>query len=110
VELLARLGVGTIVVADPERVEVSNLSRLIAAHRIDAMTVLTNPRRPAWLQRVGERLSRRKVAVAKRNAHCADPSGSFIGLAGDITEPDVAAAFTECDFIFLAADSMQARL
>ena len=110
VELLARLGVGTIVVADPERVEVSNLSRLIAARRRDAMAALTNPRRPAWLQRVGERLSRRKVAVAKRNARCADPSGSFIGIPGDITEPDVAAAFTECDFIFLAADSMQARL
>jgi hypothetical protein len=110
VELLARIGVGTILVADPQRVELSNLSRLLAARRMDALALLTNPRRPAWLRRLGERFSRTKVALAKRNARRADPSGSFIAIPGDITEPDVAAAFSECDYLFLAADSMQARL
>ena len=110
VELLARLGVGTIIVADPERVALSNLSRLVAARRLDALAFLTDPVRPAWMQRLGQRFARTKVALAKRNARRADPTGTFIPIVGDITEPNVAAAFTECDYLFLAADSMQARL
>jgi ThiF family len=110
IEFLSRIGVGTIIVADPQRVEISNLSRLIAARRLDAMALLTDPSRPTWLRRVGERLSPMKVALAKRNARRADPTGSFIAIPRDITEPDVAASFTECDYLFLAADSMQSRL
>ena len=108
VELLARLGVGTIVVADPERVALSNLSRLIAARRGDALAFFTDPRRPAWMRRIGERFARTKVALAKRNARRADPSGTFVPIDGGVGH--VAAAFTECDYLFLAADSMQARL
>jgi hypothetical protein len=110
VELLARLGVGTLVVADPERVAVSNLSRLLASRRLDALAFFADERRPAWMRRLAERFSRTKVAVARRNARRADPFGTFIGIVGDVTEPDVASAFTECDYLFLAADSMQARL
>lgn len=109
VELLARLGVGTIIVADPERVALSNLSRLLAARRFDALSFLTDPRRPAWMRRLGERFARTKVSLAKRNARRADPSGTFVPIVGDITDPHVAAEFTECDYLFLAADSMQAR-
>jgi hypothetical protein len=109
VELLARLGVGTIIVADPERVALSNLSRLLAARRLDALSFLTDPRRPVWMRRLGERFARTKVSLAKRNARRADPSGRFVPIVGDITDPHVAAAFTECDYLFLAADSMQAR-
>lgn len=110
VELLARLGAGTIVVADPQRVALSNLSRLIAARRFDALSLLTEPRRPAWLRSIGERLARTKVALASRNARRGNPSGTVVPIFGDITDPDVASAFTTCDYIFLAADSMQSRL
>jgi hypothetical protein len=110
VELLARLGTGTIIVADPKRVALSNLSRLLAARRLDALAFLTDPVRPAWMQRLGQRFACTKVALAKRNARRADPAGVFVPIVGDITEPDVAAEFTECDYLFLAADSMQARL
>jgi NAD(P)-dependent dehydrogenase (short-subunit alcohol dehydrogenase family) len=110
VELLARLGVGTIIVTDPQRVALSNLSRLLAARRLDALSLLCDPRRPPWMRRLGERFARTKVSLAKRNARRADPSGTFIPIVGDIRDPHVAAAFVECDYLFLAADSMQARL
>ena len=110
VELLARLGVGTIVVADPQRVALSNLSRLIAARRLDALSFLTHSARPDWLRSLGVRLARTKVALAGRNARRGNPTGTFIPIFGDITDPDVASAFTTCDYIFLAADSMQSRL
>jgi hypothetical protein len=110
VELLARLGVGTIVVADPERVAISNLSRLLGARSLDALSLLTHPSRPAWVRRLGERFARPKVSLAKRNARRANPGGVIIPIVGDITDPDVAAVFTTCDYLFLAADSMQARL
>jgi hypothetical protein len=109
VELLARLGVGTIVVADPQRVVLSNLSRLIAARRLDAVWFLTDPARPAWVRAIGARLSRMKVRMARRNARRANPSGTVVPIVGDIVDPDVARCFTGCDYLFLAADSMQAR-
>ena len=46
VELLARLGVGHLVVADPDRVDISNLPRLLGATGWDAMTWLTADCRP----------------------------------------------------------------
>ena len=55
VELLVRLGVGTIVVADSQRVALSNLSRLIAARRLDAVWFLTDLMRRAWMRAVGAR-------------------------------------------------------
>ena len=110
VELLARLGVGTILIVDPQRAALSNLSRLIAARSRDALSLITHPGRPTWLRSIGERLARTKVALASRNARRANPLGRVIPLFGDITDPDIASAFTTCDYIFLAADSMQSRL
>lgn len=110
IELLARLGVGCIIVADPDRVEPSNLSRLIGARSSDAAMLLHGSGRPAWLEALGRRLARPKVALAARNARRAHPSGSLIPILGDVTDPRVARTFTTCDYLFLAADSMQARL
>jgi hypothetical protein len=93
VELLARLGVGTIIVADPQRVALSNLSRLVGARRLDALWLLTDPGRPAWLRRLGERLARTKVALARRNARRANPTGRIVPMMGDVTDPHVAGAF-----------------
>ncbi len=41
VEYLARLGVGHLVVADPDRIELSNLPRVVGATRRDALALLT---------------------------------------------------------------------
>lgn len=110
VEFLARLRVGSLVVADPDRVDVTNLPRLVGASRWDAMWLLTAEGRPAWLQRFGRRLATSKVDLARRIARRANPDIAFEGIVGDVTDAEVAGRFLECDYLFLAADSMQARL
>lgn len=110
VEYLSRLGVGQIVVVDPDRVEVSNLSRIVGSRDGDALPLLTRPGLPRWLRALGRRSARLKVDVSKRVARQANPDGSLRGLACNVTEPAAAHALVDCDHLFLAADSMQARL
>ena len=97
VEFLARLGVGHLVVVDPDVVEVSNLPRLIGA-RIGDTGDEGRRRRP---------LS--KVSLARRLVHAANPTSEFDGIRGKFEDDGVARAFLDCDYIFLAADSMRAR-
>jgi hypothetical protein len=110
VEYLARLGVGHLIVADPDRIKVVNLPRNVGATRWDARGWLTGEKRPPWLRRLGERVAATKVAAARRVAHQANPRVVIEPIFGDITHPDVAAHFTDCDYLFLAADTNQARL
>ena len=103
-ELLGRLGVGEFVLADPERAEDTNLPRLIAARRRDAVVL-------SWLPRViAERLQSRKVRMAARNIRRANRDARIEAVPRNFLEADVAARFTDCDFLFLAADTMGARL
>ncbi len=103
-ELLGRLGVGEFVLADPERAEDTNLPRLIAAQRRDAVV-------PSWLPRViAHRLKSRKVRMAARNIRRANCDAHIEAVPRNFLEDDVAARFTDCDFLFLAADTMGARL
>jgi molybdopterin/thiamine biosynthesis adenylyltransferase len=110
VEWLGRLGVGSMVVADPERLDITNLPRVVGARRADAWTWLTAETRPQWLRRLGEGLSTHKVRIARRVARQANPRGVCEAIPGDITDDAVARRFADCDFLFLAADSNQARL
>jgi hypothetical protein len=109
VEYLARLGVGHLVVADPESVEVTNLPRLVGAKTRDA-GLFQGRRWPSWLRALGTHRATPKVRVAERVARQASGPIRFAGLRGDIADPDVAAQFVDCDYLFLAADSMRARL
>ena len=103
-ELLGRLGVGDFVLADPDRVEETNLPRLIGARRRDAVL-------PAWLPRVvADRLRCTKVRMAARNIRRANSKVRVEVLARNFLDDDVAVRFTDCDFLFLAADTMGARL
>lgn len=103
-ELLARLGVGEFILADPDRVEVTNLPRLIGARPRDAVL-------PSWVPKaIAGRLRRPKVRMALRNVRRANPDAQVEAMARDFLEEDVAARFTDCDFLFLAADTMGARL
>ena len=103
-ELLGRLGVGEFVLADPDRAEVTNLPRLIGARRRDAVG-------PSWVPRViADRLREPKVRVATRNIRRANRDARIEAMARDFLDEDVAARFTDCDFLFLAADTMAARL
>jgi hypothetical protein len=110
IEYLARLGVGQMVVVDPERIDVTNLSRIVGSTRWDALEWLTRPGRPQWMQELGRRFATPKVSVARRVVRAAPGDISFQGIVGDFTDDSVVRAFVDCDYLFLAADSMQARL
>ena len=105
-EYLARLGVGHIVTVDFDRLDLTNYPRVVGARPRDL--------RPWFRSRHLARLLRwqpsHKVAIAKRVAREANPSVHYEAIGGDVTEPAVAERLVDCDAIFLAADSMQARL
>jgi hypothetical protein len=110
IECLARLGVGHLVVIDPERIETSNLPRIVGSRRRDAWPWLTDESRPALLRRLGQRISTPKVKIAERVAKQANPEIRFEAIHDDVTRQAVAERLLDCDYLFLAADSMQARL
>lgn len=109
VQTLARLGVGHLVVIDPERVDPTNLPRLPETTRLDAMEYLDRDGAPWWVRRAARHLAAPKVRVARRIARRANPGIAFEGVAGDVADDEVARRITDCDFIFLAADTMLAR-
>lgn len=91
-EYLARLGVGRLVLVDPDRIEQTNASRVVGATSQDVATG-TN-----------------KVEIARRVALSAMPAPEVEVIAGDVATDYVARALRTCDYVFLAADSMRARL
>ena len=107
VTMLARLGVGTIVVIDPDRVDETNLPRMPEARRLDAMMPLRAIPGTGW---VAGRLSTKKVRLARRTVRRANRSATFVGIAQNVIEPDAVAELIDCDYIFLAADSHLARM
>lgn len=103
-ELLARLGVGEFILADPDRADVTNLPRLLGARRCDGTV-------PSWIPRFfADRLRSPKVQMAARNIRRANPDAQIEAMARNFLKEDVAARFTDCDFLFLAADTAGARL
>lgn len=104
-EYLARLGVGHLVVIDDDRIEESNSSRLVGARTTDWQ--------PRWLPiRLARRLGWKptlKVRIAERVAREARPGIRFDAIDADVDDPEAAERLTDCDAIFLAADTMRAR-
>jgi molybdopterin/thiamine biosynthesis adenylyltransferase len=108
-EWMARLGVGEIVAIDPEKLEPTNLPRVVGATRWDAQEYLSN-HRWKWFQSIGHQLAAYKVHVARRVARQANRHVRYTPIVRDITSMDAAHAIKDADFIFLCADSAQARL
>ena len=105
-EYLARLGIGHLVVVDFDRLCSTNYPRVVGARPSDLSPWLGL--RP--LARLLHRQRSLKVTVAERVAREANPTIRYEAIAGDVTMPAVADRLVDCDAIFLAADSMQARL
>jgi len=91
-EYLARLGVGKFCLVDSDRVEQSNLSRIVGASPADATSGAT------------------KVAVSHRLILQANANAQIQIITDDVAKESVAKTLTSCDYLFLAADSMRARL
>jgi hypothetical protein len=96
-EYLARLGVGQLIIVDPDRIEESNFSRIVGSERADYKP-------PFW------RKPTRKVDIAERIARQANPGIRFEKVFDDFRKPEVVSRFLDCDFLFLAADTMSVRL
>src|ERR1035437_4102078 len=109
VQTLARLGVGHLVVIDPDRVDPTNLPRLPEATRLDAIEYLDHDGIPEWIRSRSRRYAKPKTQVAQRIARRANRRIRFEGIFGDVANDSVAHRITDCDFIFLAADTMLAR-
>lgn len=91
VQMLAHLGVGTIVLLDFDTVDESNLSRIVGATPTDAQR-----RAP-------------KIEVAARLVATIDPSIEVVSVSGDIRTQSDARRLAEADFVFLATDTVFAR-
>lgn len=109
-ELLGRLGVGEFMLIDDDRVEPSNLPRLIGASDWDAMKLLANSNHPQWIRSLARRFSQSKVKLAKRNIRRANRKAAIRTFTSELRDPAVIAHIRDCDYIFLAADTMRAKL
>ena len=105
-EYLARLGVGYLIVVDFDRLDPTNYPRVVGARPRDLKPWLNS----RHLTRLLRWRPSYKVAIAERVAREANPAIRFEAVVGDVTDPTVAERLVDCDAIFLAADSMQARL
>ncbi len=108
-EYLARLGVGQLLLVDPDRLDPTNLPRVVGARRTDAQLWLQSNARPRWMRSLGSRMATPKVKIAARVARQASRSVRLTTIARSVVESDVAEMLTDCDHIFLAADSALAR-
>lgn len=91
-EYLARLGVGYIVLVDPDHIVESNFSRVVGATVEDLVAKAL------------------KVDIAQRVAKQANPAVQAETISSDLVQEKVAWRLADCDYLFLAADSMRARL
>ena len=108
-EYLGRLGVGSFVLVDPDRVDPTNLPRLVDADNWDAMTWLSHSWLPNWLKRFGRLLATRKIDLSAKVIKKANRHAKIKLFFSAMESRDVVEAIKDCDYIFLAADSHRAR-
>lgn len=91
IEQLARLGVGRLVLVDPDRVEEKNLNRILNATREDAY------------------LKRPKVEVMARAIAAMGFGTELDIIAEDLATPRAVKAVAECDVVFGCMDGVEGR-
>lgn len=92
VQQLLHLGVGHLVAVDPDRIEPSNLSRVVGARSSDA------------------RDGAAKIAIVRRLADELRVSTRLTLIEGDVREPAAVAELLEADFVFGCTDTQLSRL
>jgi molybdopterin/thiamine biosynthesis adenylyltransferase len=108
-EWLSRLGVGHIIAVDYDRIDITNLPRIVGASRRDALALLAESN-IRWFQTLARRFAKHKVHVARRVAREANPEIRFDAIVGSILDESVATLLKDVDFLFLATDTIQSRL
>lgn len=91
IELLARLGIGRLVLVDPDRVEERNLNRILNATREDAQ------------------LRRFKVEVMARTIAAMGLETEVEAIPDDLATPRAIRAVAECDIVFGCMDGVEGR-
>ena len=91
-EYAAHLGIGEFVLVDPDRIESTNLSRVVGASGADVAA------------------SRLKTEIAARLIRSSNPQAKIDEYPFDVLDAATAAQLRDCDYVFLCADSMRARL
>jgi hypothetical protein len=93
VEGLARLGARDFVLVDPDRVETSNLNRVVNAVALDA------------------RRGTPKTEIGRRAVFGVHEDGAeVVGFDREVTDPDVGRALAGCDVLFALTDNHASRL
>lgn len=108
-EWLSRLGVGHIVAVDFDRVDLTNIPRIVGATERDALALLIRSNN-SWLKYLGKSFAKHKVFIAKRIAKLANPKIRYEAIVGNIVDKSIAHQLIDVDFLFLATDSIQSRL
>ena len=91
VQQLIHLGGGEITVVDPDRVAVTNLSRLVGASRFDV-----------WLRR-------RKTRLARRLARRLGSKTRIVEISESVAASGVASRLLACDLVFGCTDNQLSR-
>jgi hypothetical protein len=92
IEVLARAGVGRLIIVDPDRLTESNLERV---HGSDSSHV-----KRKWT----------KVALAREHVHAIDPTCDVVGLVGSLPQDEVIDAVITADVLLGCTDQQHSRL
>jgi molybdopterin/thiamine biosynthesis adenylyltransferase len=91
VQQLVHLGVGRVLVVDPDRVTISNLSRLVGASRLDVL------------------LRRRKTWLARRLARRTGKLTAITEISQPVERREAAESLLGCDVVFGCTDNQVSR-
>lgn len=91
IQQLVHLGVGNVLVVDPDRVTITNLSRLVGASRLDVL------------------LRRRKTRLARRLARRIGGHTAVTEISESVASKEAAESLLACDVIYGCTDNQVSR-
>lgn len=108
-QMLAHLGVGHLVLVDYDRLELSNVSRVVGSRPRLAFPIADLPFWPSKIRNILNKFKRKKIDIAGDLARkVSNPHIEYV--FGDVKIKNNAKTLRDCDYIFLCADGHSARL